>query len=154
MELELAVRNGTSTSSTVGSGGGNATRQRRHYASLDPTSMGVDVQVGPVMNLRSPDFDNNRGVLSSLNETNTSTKTEDSTVQQRIFARQNEDDNRSESPADRSDEDSQVAAAVNSSSSSSDESPQTAADDELPPGWEKHEGKFRGYFPFIEFLPK
>ena len=146
MELELAVRNGTSTSSTVGSGGGNATRQRRHYASLDPTSMGV--------NLRSPDFDNNRGVLSSLNETNTSTKTEDSTVQQRIFARQNEDDNRSESPADRSDEDSQVAAAVNSSSSSSDESPQTAADDELPPGWEKHEGKFRGYFPFIEFFPK
>ena len=55
MELELAVRNGTT--------GGNATRQRRHYASLDPTSMGVDVDVGPVMNLSSPDFDNNRSVL-------------------------------------------------------------------------------------------
>lgn len=58
MELELAVRNGTT--------GGNATRQRRHYASLDPTSMGVDVDVGPVMNLSSPDFDNNRSVVFSL----------------------------------------------------------------------------------------
>lgn len=55
MELELA-RTGSSTSLS----GGNATRQRRHYASLDPTSMGVDVEVGPVMNLSSPDFDNNR----------------------------------------------------------------------------------------------
>lgn len=55
MELELA-RNGSNSSLS----GGNATRQRRHYASLDPTSMGVDVEVGPVMNLSSPDFDNNR----------------------------------------------------------------------------------------------
>ena len=57
MELELA-RNG----STGSLSGGNATRQRRHYASLDPTSMGVDVHSGPVMNLSSPDFDNNRFV--------------------------------------------------------------------------------------------
>lgn len=62
MELEIAVRNGTTS-------GGNATRQRRHYASLDPTSMGVDVQVGPVMNLGSPDFDNNRSVSQSFNDT-------------------------------------------------------------------------------------
>lgn len=61
MELELA-RTGSSTSLS----GGNATRQRRHYASLDPTSMGVDVQVGPVMNLGSPDFDNNRQVVVVL----------------------------------------------------------------------------------------
>lgn len=55
MELELA-RNGSSTS--LSSTGGSA--RRRHYASLDPTAMGVDVQVGPVMNLTSPDFENNR----------------------------------------------------------------------------------------------
>lgn len=58
----MAVRNGT----------GNATRQRRHYASLDPTSMGVDVDIGPVMNLSSPDFDNNRGVLKSFTSSNSS----------------------------------------------------------------------------------
>lgn len=57
MELELA-RNGSNSSLN----GGNATRQRRHYASLDPTSMGVDVHVGPVMNLNSLDYDNNRFV--------------------------------------------------------------------------------------------
>lgn len=66
MELELA-RTGSSTSLS----GGNATRQRRHYASLDPMSMGVDVQVGPVMNLGSPDFDNNRCVPRHFFKTRT-----------------------------------------------------------------------------------
>ena len=72
LELELAVRNGTSSASTLT--GGNATRQRRHYASLDPTSMGVDVQIGPVMNMRSPDFDNNHqagNILFSLKKHDT-----------------------------------------------------------------------------------
>ena len=60
MELELARSNNTGSNGSLN--GSNATRQRRHYASLDPTSMGVDVPVvmNNIISNNIPDFENNR----------------------------------------------------------------------------------------------
>ncbi|EFX77134.1 hypothetical protein DAPPUDRAFT_198588 [Daphnia pulex] len=132
MELELA-RTGSSTSLS----GGNATRQRRHYASLDPTSMGVDVQVGPVMNLGSPDFDNNRGVLNNYGTS--------------IDAEQRK------SAVERQGTDSSSVDTGSPSASESSCATATACDSEpdrseeqLPPGWEKHEDDDGPYYWHIK----
>nr|CAH0105759.1 unnamed protein product [Daphnia galeata] len=132
MELELA-RTGSSTSLS----GGNATRQRRHYASLDPTSMGVDVQVGPVMNLGSPDFDNNRGVLNNYGTSI--------------------DGEQRKSAVERQGTDSSSVDTGSPSASESSCATATACDSEpdrseeqLPPGWEKHEDDDGPYYWHIK----
>ena len=144
MELELA-RTGSSTSLS----GGNATRQRRHYASLDPTSMGVDVEVGPVMNLGSPDFDNNRylgqraasGVIASPNFVyvlnrgvlNNYDSSVDAAGQRKsVVERQGTDSSSADMGSPSASESSATATACDSEPERSEE--------ELPPGWEKHEG--------------
>ena len=155
MELELA-RTGSSTSLS----GGNATRQRRHYASLDPTSMGVDVQVGPVMNLGSPDFDNNRSrllLLRLLKQTLFQYKMgRDGNINAISVYRgvlnnygTSIDGEQRKSAVERQGTDS--SSSVDTGSPSASESScatATACDSEpdrseeqLPPGWEKHEGK-------------
>ena len=155
-ELELAVRNVASTSLLgTTSAGGNATRQRRHYASLDPASMGVDVQVGPVTNLtRSPDLDNSRHrqhavnnatlVESLLNEANdeasndapmTSSTTSSSTT--RSSADENMMMMMMEWPAEGQQVCDAAAAAV-------------VADHQLPAGWERHEDDDGPYYWHIK----
>lgn len=130
MELELA-RNG----STGSLSGGNATRQRRHYASLDPTSMGVDVHSGPVMNLNSPDFDNNRGVHKNFDGQRNSTSVE----------RQATDDSSgTEMGSPSTSESSATAAACDS------EPERIANEEDLPPGWEKHEDDDGPYYWHIK----
>jgi len=133
LELELAVRNGTT--------GGNATRQRRHYASLDPTSMGVDVEIGPVMNLSSPDFDNNRGVLKTFTSSNDS----------------GDYSTEWNGSVDRQGTDSSVELASPTSESSNGatvstdgELERTQNEDDLPNGWEKHEDNDGPYYWHIK----
>ncbi|KAI9564237.1 hypothetical protein GHT06_007975 [Daphnia sinensis] len=132
MELELA-RTGSSTSLS----GGNATRQRRHYASLDPMSMGVDVQVGPVMNLGSPDFDNNRGVLDNYG-TSVDIEQRKSTMERQC--------------TDSSSVDTGSPSASESScptATGCDSEPERN-EDQLPPGWEKHEDDDGPYYWHIK----
>ena len=151
MELELA-RTGSNTSLS----GGNATRQRRHYASLDPTSMGVDVQVGPVMNLGSPDFDNNRSAFSYtgtlkcgvnkqcvisvyrgvLNKYGTSM---DGEQRKSAVERQGTDSSSIDTGSPSASESSCATAAACDSERDSEHD---RSEEQLPPGWEKHEGKF------------
>lgn len=153
MELELA-RTGSSTSLS----GGNATRQRRHYASLDPMSMGVDVQVGPVMNLGSPDFDNNRCVPRYFFKTRTLDRWEyQYNVCVRDFISRGVLDNygtsvdieQRKSAMERQGTDSSSVDTGSPSASESSCPTATGCDseperneDQLPPGWEKHEGRY------------
>jgi len=132
LELELAVRNGT----------GNATRQRRHYASLDPTSMGVDVEIGPVMNLNSPDFDNNRGLKSSTSSNSSSGGY--SNEWNGSVERQGTDSSVDLGSSPTSE--SSTGATVSTDS----ELDRTHNDDDLPVGWEKHEDDDGPYYWHIK----